>query len=185
MRISRSQAQDNHDKVVEVAARLFRERGFEGVGVGELMKTAGFTHGGFYNHFDSKEALAAEALDQAFRSMDAERAKVPDLNALITGYLSEAARRAPGRTCPAAALGGDAARQPEPVKAVYAEGLERIIESIADRLPEGEAQRAAAIALFARMAGAMILARALPEDSPLAREILTTTLEACRRDIQP
>lgn len=185
MRISRSQAQENHDKVVEVAARLFRERGFEGVAVGELMKAAGFTHGGFYNHFDSKEALAAEALDHAFRSMDAERAKARSLDELITGYLSEAARRAPGRTCPAAALGGDAARQPEPVKAVFAEGLERIFASVAERLPAGETRRADAIALFSRMAGAMILARALPDDSPLAREILSTALDASRRDLQP
>lgn len=185
MRISRAQAQENRDKVVAAASRLFRERGFDGVAVGELMKAAGFTHGGFYNHFPSKDALAAEALDAAFRQMDDERAKAGDLRTLIAGYLSEAARRAPGRACPAAALGGDAARQPEPVKQVFAEGLERILQSLAERLPDDGAERADAIDLFTRMAGAMALSRALPADSPLAEEILAVARERCTAAVRP
>src|SRR5512143_1867075 len=104
MKISRAQAQANKRRVVAKAAELFRERGFEGVAVGELMSAAGFTHGGFYNHFASKEALSAEALDEAFRAMDAERARASSLDGLVAGYLSEASRLAPGRSCPAAAL---------------------------------------------------------------------------------
>ncbi|WP_421934713.1 TetR/AcrR family transcriptional regulator [Phenylobacterium sp.] len=182
MRISREQAQENHDKVVATAGRLFRERGFDGVAVGDLMKAAGFTHGGFYNHFNSKEALAAEALDQAFRQMDGQRARVEGLDDLLTHYLSEAARRAPGRTCPAAALAGDVARQGEPVKQVFAEGFERMVESMAGRLPEGPEARGEAIALLARMVGALALARAMPEGSDLGREVLAAALEGCRRD---
>lgn len=183
MRISREQAQENHDKVVATAGRLFRERGFDGVAVGDLMKAAGFTHGGFYNHFNSKEALAAEALDQAFRQMDEHRAGVESLDDLLSQYLSEAARRAPGRTCPAAALAGDVARQGEPVKQVFAGGFERMVVSMANRLPEGPEARAEAIALLSRMAGALALARAMPESSDLGREVLAAALEGCRRDV--
>lgn len=182
MRISREQAQENHDKVVTTAAKLFRERGFEGVAVGDLMKVAGFTHGGFYNHFNSKEALAAEALDQAFRQMDDQRARVESLDDLLVQYLSEGARRAPGRACPAAALAGDVARQGEPVKQVFAEGFERMVESMAARLPDGPEARAQAIALLARMVGALALARAMPESSELGREVLAAALEGCRKD---
>ncbi|CAN5907562.1 TetR family transcriptional regulator [soil metagenome] len=183
MRISRDQAQQNHDRVVTTAAKLFRERGFDGVAVGDLMKAAGFTHGGFYNHFKSKDELSAQALDQAFRQMDDHRAAVENLDDLISQYLSEAARRAPGRTCPAAALGGDVARQGEPVKQVFAEGFERMVASMAQRLPEGPEARAQAIALLARMAGALALARAMPEGSDLGREVLAAALEACLKDV--
>ena len=182
MRISKAKAQENHDRVVETAAELFRERGFEGLAVGELMKAAGFTHGGFYNHFESKEALSAEALDKAFRLMDAERGRAASLDELMSRYLSEAARRAPGKSCPAAALAGDVARQPEPIRVVFEDGFERMVASVAEWLPEGEGARQAAIALLARMVGALALARAMPEGSPLAQEILTAALAACRRD---
>lgn len=174
MRISKAQAQENREKVVATASRLFRAQGIDGVAVGELMKASGFTHGGFYNHFASKEALAAEALDAAFREMDAERERAASLPALVEAYLSQAARRTPARACPAATLGGEIARQPDEVKAVFSDGLERIIESLAARQPESADARGLAIDLFARMAGAMILARALPDDSPLAAEILET-----------
>lgn len=174
MRISKAQAQENREKVVATASRLFRAQGIDGVAVGELMKASGFTHGGFYNHFASKEALAAEALDAAFREMDAERERAASLPALVAAYLSQAARRTPSRACPAATLGGEIARQPDEVKAVFSDGLERIIESLAARQPESADARGLAIDLFARMAGAMILARALPDDSPLAAEILET-----------
>ncbi|MFZ3007175.1 MAG: TetR/AcrR family transcriptional regulator [Phenylobacterium sp.] len=181
MRISRDQAQQNHDKVVTTAARLFRERGFEGVAVGDLMKTAGFTHGGFYNHFNSKDDLSAQALDQAFRQMDDQRARVESLDELLSQYLSEASRRAPGRSCPAAALAGDVSRQGEPVKQVFADGFERMVESMVERLPQGPQARAEAMALLARMVGALALARAMPED--LGREVLAAALEGCRQDV--
>jgi TetR/AcrR family transcriptional repressor of nem operon len=184
MRITQAQAQENHDRVVATAAQLFRERGFDGVAVGELMKAAGFTHGGFYNHFQSKDALAAEALDHAFRAMDDERARVSRLDQLLRAYLSDAARRAPGRSCPAAALAGDVARQPPQVRAVFEDGVERIITSLAERLPPRPDRRAAAIDLYARMAGALSLARAMPDGSPLAAEMLKTTLQACLDELE-
>ena len=183
MRISRDQAQQNHDHVVTTAAKLFRERGFDGVAVGDLMKAAGFTHGGFYNHFKSKDELSAQALDQAFRQMDDHRARAESLDELLMQYLSEAARRAPGKTCPAAALAGDVARQGEPVKQVFAQGFERMVASMAGRLPEGPEARGEAIALLARMVGALALARAMPEGSELGGEILAAALDGCRKDV--
>ena len=183
MRISREQARENHDRVVDAASALMRERGIEGAGVAEVMKAAGLTHGGFYNHFDSKEALTLEALDLAFRDMSDERARAPGLEALLRGYLSEAARRNPGKACPAAALAGDVSRQPEPVRAVFADGLEAMIASVEAGLPEGEGRREQAVNLVVRMVGALALSRAVPDGSPLAAELLDAPLRASLREV--
>jgi TetR/AcrR family transcriptional repressor of nem operon len=143
------------------------------------MAAAGFTHGGFYNHFGGKAELVAEALEQAFRTMDQARAEAGDLSAMLRLYLSEAARRAPARTCPAAALACDAARQGEPVRQVFAQGLERMIASIAEGLPDGPDRRARAIGVLVRMTGALSLARATPDDGGLGSEILRVALAQC------
>ena len=191
MRISKAQAAANHDRVVEVASELFRERGFDGVGVSELMKAAGFTHGGFYNHFDSKEALTVEAVAHAFRASAKAGAGERDLRTVLTDYLSPAHRRALGRGCPAAALGCDAGRQPDSIKAAFADGAEGMIAGLARmRSPETDgaaAARARDINLLAKMVGALILARAAPADSPLGDEILAAALEGCLREagLQP
>lgn len=186
MRISKQKARENREKVVETAARMFRERGFDGVGVADLMKTAGFTHGGFYNHFETKDALACEALAQAWSVMAAERATAPDLPRLLKAYLSPATRAAPGTSCPAAALAGNVARQPDAVRAAFAEGLEDMIGSFQQHFPEeGEAgARTHAVSLVAAMVGALILSRAVPDASPLADEILNATLASVLREIE-
>ena len=180
MRISKQQAQQNRERVLDTASALFREQGFDGVGVGDLMKAAGFTHGGFYNHFASKDALAAEALDHAWTEMAAQRARADDLAQLLSGYLSRAARNAPGRNCPAAALGGDVSRQSDAVRAVFTDGLEDMIRSVEALLPPSDTapDRARAVSLVNRMVGALMLSRAVPDDSPLANEILETELHA-------
>lgn len=183
MRISREQAAENRERVVEAASTLFRERGFDGVAVADLMRAAGFTHGGFYNHFPTKEALSAEALTRAFAEMAAVRAKSPDMAEMLTGYLSKAARRAPGKTCPAAALAGDAARQPAPVRAAFADGVEGMIESFAAQLDRPDA-RERSVALLAKIVGALMLARAVPDDHPLADELLKATLASCLADVE-
>ena len=187
MRISKAQAEANRARVVEAASELFRARGFDRVAVGELMQAAGFTHGGFYNHFGSKEALAAEALASAWASMADERARAGDLTALLSAYLSPAARKAPGKSCPAAALAGDVTRQPAPVRQVFADGLEGMVASIEAQLAPGEAdgltRRERAVDLVARMVGGLLLARAVPDDSPLAREMLAAPLKAALREV--
>lgn len=184
MRISREQARENRERVVEAASELFRERGFDGVAVADLMRAAGFTHGGFYNHFPTKEALAAEALDRAFHDMAATRAKSADLPEMLSGYLSRAARRAPGKTCPAAALAGDVARQPAPVRAAFADGVEGMVESFAAQLGGADA-RPRAVALLATMVGGLMLARGVPDDHPLADELLQAALANCLDQVSP
>lgn len=183
MRITESQAQKNRQKVVARASRLFRECGFDGISVNDLMKAAGFTHGGFYNHFESKSALACEALDHAFRQMDGVQEQMPGLDEFVASYLSEEARKAPGSTCPAAALAGEVARQPDSIKSVFAEGVERMILSIAESLPEAPSARQEAMDLVCRMVGALVLARAMPASSNLGRELLATETERCQKDV--
>jgi TetR/AcrR family transcriptional repressor of nem operon len=186
MRISKAQAKDNHDRVVSVASELFRAKGLDAVAVGDLMKAAGFTHGGFYNHFDSKDALVAEALQSAWEQMARERARARDLEQLLSRYLSRAARRTPGKSCPAAALAGDIARQASAIRSVFAKGLEEMIQSVQAALPattEGSA-RDRAVNLVARMVGALLLSRAVPDDNPLAEELLDATLRGARQAIR-
>lgn len=182
MRITESQVQKNRQKVVARASRLFRESGFDGISVNDLMKAAGFTRGGFYNHFESKSALACEALDHAFRQMDGVREQMPGVDEFVTSYLSEEARKAPGSTCPAAALAGEVARQPDSIKTVFAEGVERMILSIAESLPETPSRREEAVDLVCRMVGALVLARAMPASGNLGRELLATATRCCQKD---
>src|SRR3954468_18218220 len=105
MRVSREEAQRNRERIVEAASRRFRELGFEGIGVAEVLKGAGLTHGGFYGHFDSKEQLMAEALANAWahsRQRWAKRAaSSPEdpLGALARMYLTPRHRDEPGDGC--------------------------------------------------------------------------------------
>jgi TetR/AcrR family transcriptional regulator, transcriptional repressor for nem operon len=185
VRISKEQARENRERVVVAASQLFRERGFDGVSVGDLMQAAGFTHGGFYNHFSSKDSLAVDALESAWAQMARHRARAGDLGQLLTSYLSRAARRAPGKSCPAAALGGDVSRQPAAVKSAFAAGLESMIQSVehATAPNEGACARERAINLVVRMVGALMLSRAVPDDSPLADELLDATLRCAQREL--
>jgi TetR/AcrR family transcriptional repressor of nem operon len=183
MRISKAQAQANRERVVATASELFRARGFDGVAVGDLMQAAGFTHGGFYNHFGSKAALAAEAVEAAWTQMGEQRARAGSLAKLLPAYLSPAARRAPGKACPAAALAGDVSRQPDAVKAVFADGLEAMIASVEAELPASDGRREQAVNLVVRMVGALALSRAVPDDNPLTVELLDAPLRASLKEV--
>ena len=181
MKISKAQSQANRARIVETAAALFRERGYDGVGVADLMAAAGLTHGGFYKHFKSKADLMVEAAECGLAR--AANGDAPlDPKAFIAYYLSRAHRDAPADGCTMAALCGDAARQPEPVKAVFAAGLERMVgtaegsEQGAEKA-EDAGVRERKLALIAQAVGAVMLSRACPDDSPLADEIL----EVCRK----
>ena len=188
MKISKEQAQENHNRVVEVAARLFRERGFDGVGVAELMKAAGFTHGGFYNHFPSKDALAEKAANFAYAHRAAQIGPDDDIVKILSRYLSDEHLGDLGGSCPTAGLGSDAARQPEGVRAAFREGISGMIKSfdaaLGDRAPlTSEARRALAVNLLAKAVGAVVMARAVPANDPLAREILSTCLAGALDDV--
>jgi TetR/AcrR family transcriptional repressor of nem operon len=180
MKITKAQSQANRAHIVETASTLFRERGYDGVGVADLMATAGLTHGGFYKHFQSKADLMAEAATCGF-SETVAKTEGADAAAFIEQYLSREHRDAPGSGCTMAALSGDAARQPEHVKEAFAAGIELLLATLeGEEKPKGAAARRAARArgldAFAQVVGAIVLSRACPDDSALADEIL----DACR-----
>ncbi|WAS57197.1 TetR/AcrR family transcriptional regulator [Burkholderia ambifaria] len=177
MKVTKAQAQANRAHVVETASTLFRERGFDGVGVADLMSAAGFTHGGFYKHFRSKADLMAESAACGMAQTVALSAGV-DAAEFVRQYLAREHRDARATGCTMAALGGDAARQPEAVRATFADGIERLLAALvqerdsSDGADSAEA-RADYLDIMAHAVGAIVLSRACPDDSPLADEILT------------
>jgi TetR/AcrR family transcriptional regulator, transcriptional repressor for nem operon len=183
MRITKEKKQENHDRIVTIASEMFRERGFDGVGVADLMERAGLTHGGFYNHFASKEALIAEASAKGFNDMAANYAGY-DASDAIDAYISRAHRDARGQGCTAAALSGDAARMPEETRSVFGEGVEGLVKVLANNIAasqrSGVDARAQAISVLAQAVGAIVLSRSCPDTSALADEILDTCRADCR-----
>lgn len=182
MKVTKAQAEANRAHIVETASTLFRERGYDGVGVAELMASAGLTHGGFYRHFASKAELMAEAaacgVAKTKSLMDGvEKAE------FISHYLSREHRDNRSGGCTLAALGGDAARQPDAIKATFATGLENMLAELLgadDTCSEEQLRqrRAQALDTIAHALGALVLSRACPDDSPLADEILDTCRSA-------
>jgi len=187
MRITKEKRQENHDRIVAIAAEMFRERGFDGVGVADLMERAGMTHGGFYNHFASKEALIAEASAKGFVETS-ERYAGYNVSDVIDAYISRQHRDARGQGCPAAALSGEAARLPEDTRAVFGEGIAGLFAALEDSFAakhSGRADaRAQAISLLAQAVGAVVLSRACPDASPLANEILDTCRANCHAVVE-
>ncbi|RON61769.1 TetR family transcriptional regulator [Pseudomonas fluorescens] len=183
VRVTKAQAQANREHIVETASELFRERGFDGVGVADLMAAAGFTHGGFYKHFGSKADLMAEA-SACGLAKSLAGAEALDVAGFIDVYVTRAHRDGRSSGCTMAALCGDAARQPDAVKATFAEGIERTLQTLGDKYPTGPDAapgegRRKMIDLLSRAAGAIILSRACPDDSALADEIL----QVCRAEM--
>lgn len=180
MRVSREQFTENRQRILDVAAMLFREKGFEGVGVDGIMREAGLTHGGFYGHFASKADLAAQACGVAL-GRSAERWERlargrPDtgLAEIAQSYLTKRHRDNPGDGCVFAALGGEVARQSDAVRATLTKGAEAqlgILERLADGRSKSE-RREQAIRTLSGMVGAMVLAR-LVDEPALSNEILT------------
>lgn len=187
MKVTKAQVEANRARIVETASNLFRERGYDGVGVAELMATAGLTHGGFYRHFASKAELLAEAaacgLGRTTSSMNGiER------DEFIGQYLSREHRDDLSGGCTLAALSGDAARQSAAIKTTFAAGLEKILAQVLaaeDMDPDPRRARAQALDTIAHALGALILSRACPDDSPLADEILDTCRAALLGTRQP
>ena len=178
-RVSQEQAKLNRQRVVAVAASLFRERGLNGVGVADIMASAGLTHGGFYGQFANKEALAAEAFDSALN--EEYRG---NLDTLIANYLSLGHVRSPGIGCPLAALANDVAREPRggPVRAQFTRGVERLASILAGLTPRAtkERRRQRSLATLSTLVGAVVLARAV-DDEALAAELI----EAAQASVSP
>jgi TetR/AcrR family transcriptional regulator, transcriptional repressor for nem operon len=184
--VSRQQAIENRHAIVAAAEKLFRERGVDAVGLAELMKAAGFTQGGFYNHFKSKDALVAAVMEKAMEEGGAafvsqiENAKSADADPVkqnIEWYLSPEHRANIEAGCPVSGFVGDARRFGDVARGAYAEGLATNLERFARIVEEvdgiSEASRKKAITLFSQMVGTLLLSRAVADVDPrLADEIL-------------
>jgi TetR/AcrR family transcriptional regulator, transcriptional repressor for nem operon len=179
MRVSREQAAENRERILDTAARLFRERGFDGIGVADLMKAAGLTHGGFYGHFASKDDLAAEAcartLENSAKVWDAliDASTEDPLAAIAASYLSSRHRDRAGDGCLFAALGSDVARQDPAIRHGVTKGMQDLLQRLEAVSPgkSKTARRQKALATFATMLGAVIMARAT-DDRRLSDEVL-------------
>ena len=139
MRVTRKQSAANREKVLDVAGTLFRERGFDGIGVADIMKRAGLTHGGFYGQFASKDDLAAEATARVFGKVGWQERQTgkadPSFGDVVRGYLSPRHRDDPGTGCLLAALGSDAARQPRAVRRAFTDGFRLRIAELMKLVP--------------------------------------------------
>ncbi len=187
MDIQPSRKQLTHDRIVETAARAIRRAGFNGVGVADIMKEAGLTHGGFYAHFASRNALLAEARERAGRDSAAAIAKkvsnrqiqgsASAFRALVEGYLSDRHLRSPESGCPVAALASEMPRQSAEVRQAAAQRVRGLVAAVQRTLPAGTAADSAA-SIASQMVGSLQLARALGDNAE-GQALLT----AARRDL--
>lgn len=189
MKVTKAQAEANRALVVVTASQLFRERGFDGVGVADLMAAAGFTHGGFYKHFGSKADLMAESTACGI-AQTAALSEGLDAPTFVSHYLSREHRDGRATGCTMAALGGDAARQPEPVREAFAEGVENLVAALLQQGGDSTASetaqaRARILDVLAHAVGALVMSRACPDDSPLADEFLAVCREAILESLRP
>ena len=186
MRYSKEHKQETHDRIVRKASIRLREKGAHGIGVADLMKEAGLTHGGFYAHFDSREALVIEAFNYAmdraterWRKMAEETPPEKRLATIVESYLTTIHRDDPGRGCAVPTLGPEMARESPKTRKAFAAKLEEMIEMMADQVPElpRKAARAQAIAALSTMAGALVLSR-VAGSGEFSEEILGAGREA-------
>ena len=179
MRVSREKAAENRERIVETAAQLFREEGFDGVGVDAIMSAAGLTHGGFYGHSGSKDDLAAEAVTRALQHSVEKQSHYTNLSDLVSGYLPRRHRADRANGCAIAALGGDIVRQGEGVRGALAASVRGQLDRISRLLGSATAasRRRRAITTLAGMVGALTLARAV-NDPALSEEILQVARDA-------
>ena len=184
LRLTKEQAEQNRRSIVETASRMFRLQGLENVAVADVMKETGFTHGGFYNHFKSKDELATEAVANAFdhaaNNLSEEIASGDDLqkalNGFLTRYLGAAHRDTSTGGCPASAFPVDAARSGKDVQAAFAEGVEAYLEIFAAQMGGDKREaRQRAVALLSGIVGAVLLSRAVKKGDPgLSDELLSS-----------
>ena len=182
MRVSREKAAENRERIVETAARLFREEGFDGVGLDAIMSAAGLTHGGFYGHFGSKDDLAAEAVTRALQHGAEKQSRFTSLGDLVSSYLSGRHRADRANGCAIAALGGDIVRQRQGVRSALTASVRGQLDRFSRLLRRGTvaSRRRRAITTLAGMVGALTLARAV-NDPALSEEILEVARDAFGR----
>src|SRR5512138_2560250 len=186
MRYSKEHKQETHARIVRKASVRLREKGAHGIGVADLMKEAGLTHGGFYAHFDSREALVIEAfgyaMDRAsehWRNMTAEIPAEKRLAAIVDAYVSAAHRDDPGRGCAVPTLGAEIARESAKTRKAFAAKLDQMIDLVADQIPDVPRKTARRLAMgtMATMMGALVMSR-VAGSGELSDEILASGREA-------
>lgn len=190
---SKANKAESRDRVVRTAAARFRESGIDGIGVADLMKEAGLTHGGFYRHFASRDELVAEAVERALldggRAVQAvENLQQPPaavLALLVDGYLSAAHRDSLATSCAVTTLAGDVARSNERARSAYTQQVGSYL-ALLTKLIAGEKQkskRMKAIAALSTLVGAVSMARAV-NDEKLSREILKSAADALKAQFE-
>ena len=181
MRLSQQEMILNHDRIVEGASRLIRERGIQNTSVADAMKAAGMTHGGFYRHFNGKDALLTEALGYAFAEFlePLEKSNDPQhlaqaIRAYKAMYVSEQHVNHPSLGCPMPALGGELSRAGAEIKEIFSTHLNRLIDALAQSMTGSKNEKKKlATRELAMMVGAVLLARASNAQT------VQTILEAC------
>ncbi|HYA66395.1 MAG TPA: TetR/AcrR family transcriptional regulator [Burkholderiaceae bacterium] len=180
---SRVEKAKSHERIVKVAAAGFREAGVNGLGVADLMKRAGLTHGGFYRHFASRDELVAEAVERALKeggeAMNTiANSKTATIGALIDAYLSPVHRDLLATSCAVTTLASDVARCNNRARSAYTAQVKRYLELFGNLLP-GQARkgkRSSALLALSTLVGAVLMARAV-NDQKLSREILKSAAE--------
>ncbi len=184
MKVTKEKAAEHRAAILKAACRLFRERGFDGVNVAEIMREAGLTHGGFYGHFASKDALAAEACGKAFEGSNEKLRNRPDLATMLDAYLSVQHRDHPGNGCPMASYGSAIARQDDSVQREFCDGMDEYLAGLTERLGENAVdgdERDRAILMLSAAVGGLVLSRAAAKSSPdVSAEILQTVRDQLR-----
>ncbi len=187
MRVSRQQAAENREKVIAMSSKLFRENGYDGIGIVDLMKSAGLTHGSFYNQFKSKENLAEEACRAAvtenlefWNSASANGG----LKALFSAYLSQTHLDQRNTGCLLAAMGAEAPRRGSAVRRVFDKAVNAYTGVLENLMSERSARkkRERSLAVLAQMIGALMLARAV-DDETLGQELLDATIKDLQRHV--
>jgi TetR/AcrR family transcriptional repressor of nem operon len=186
MRYSKEHKQETHARIVKKASVRLREKGAHGIGVADLMKEAGLTHGGFYAHFDSREALVIEAFAYAmdrsterWRKIGEETPPEKRLATIVETYLTPVHRDDPGHGCAVPTLGAEIARESPKTRKAFAAKLEAMIDMIADQILDvpRKSARKQAVAALATMMGTLVLSR-IAGNGEFSDEILATGREA-------
>ena len=187
MGTSQAEKDRNHDRIIGIAARKVREKGFEGVGVADLMKEVGLTHGGFYRHFGSRDDLIGEAVERALDDGARRVADTPltsrksPFRRIVDRYLSTTHRDSPGNGCAVTALSNDAWRGEPRVRAAYTRQVRLYLDLLGEMMDQkgGRATRRCSVLALSALAGAVAMARAV-DDEDLSLEILRSTADALK-----
>ena len=191
MRYPKEQKEETRQRILEAAGKLFREHGYNGIGVDAIMAEAGLTAGGFYAHFQSKEELFAEAIASAFRnrgnslrSADSNQDDAEWLKNLIYGYLSRTHRDMIAEGCPLPSITPDVMRGSEQVRASYEKSVRQFTASIIAHLEPGESsEKERALAIIAQCIGGLMMARAV-NDEELSNQLLKASRQAAMKIVE-